>query len=75
MGTIETTLSTEQALHRYNLLAKSPKMDEDNSLAEFISESSELVASLKAGQPVEKLELEYFLDDIATFWENLEMAG
>ncbi|OFP34793.1 hypothetical protein HMPREF2991_02910 [Streptococcus sp. HMSC072D07] len=75
MGTIDTTLSTEQALHRYNLLAKSPKMDEDNSLAEFISESSELVASLKTGEPVEQLELEYFLDDIATFWENLEMAG
>lgn len=67
---IDTLLSTEQALHRYNLLAKKAKETDDFALNEFISESAEIVESLQTGRPVERRELKYFLEDINNHWEE-----
>ena len=66
----DTVVSTEQALLRYDMLVKKAKKVEDIALNEFISESADLVQSLKTGQPVCTLELNGFLDDI-NYWSGL----
>lgn len=66
----DTVVSTEQALLRYDMLVKKAKKVEDIALNEFISESADLVQSLKTGQPVWTLELNGFLDDI-NYWSGL----
>lgn len=67
---IDTLLSTEQAINRYYLLAKKAKETDDYALNEFISESAEIVESLQTGRPVERRELKYFLEDITNHWEE-----
>lgn len=66
----DTVVSTEQALLRYDMLVKKAKKVEDIALNEFISESADLVKSLKTGQPVWTLEHIGFLDDI-NYWSGL----
>ena len=67
---IDTLLSTEQAINRYNLLAKKAKETGDIALNEYISETAEIVESLQTGRPVEVRELKYFLEDITKQWEE-----
>ena len=67
---IDTLLSTEQAINRYCLLSKKAKETDDFALNEFVSEAAEIVESLQTGRPVERRELQYFLEDIANFWEE-----
>lgn len=66
----DTVVSTEQALLRYDMLVKKAKKVEDIALNEFISESADLVQSLKTGRPVWTLEHKRFLDDI-NYWSGL----
>lgn len=66
----DTVVSTEQALLRYDMLVKKAKKVEDIALNEFISESADLVQSLKIGRPVWTLEHKGFLDDI-NYWSGL----
>ena len=66
----DTVVSTEQALLRYDMLVKKAKKVEDIALNEFISESADLVQSLKTGRPVWTLEQKGFLDDI-NYWSGL----
>jgi len=63
-------LSTEQAIDRYHLLAKKAEAIEDVALKEFIEEAKELVENLETGKPVEKMELEYFIEDIQNHWAD-----
>ena len=63
-------LSTEQAIDRYHLLAKKAEAMEDLALKEFIEEAKELVENLETGKPVEKMELEYFIEDIQNHWAD-----
>lgn len=67
---IDTLLSTEQAINRYYLLSKKAKETGDIALNEYISETAEIVESLQTGRPVEVRELKYFLEDIAKQWEE-----
>lgn len=66
----DTVVNTEQALLRFDMLKKKAKKVEDIALNEFISESSDLVQSLKTGRPVWTLELKGFLEDI-NYWSGL----
>ena len=66
----DTVVNTEQALLRYDMLVKKAKKVEDITLNEFISESADLVQSLKTGRPVWTLELKGFLEDI-NYWSGL----
>lgn len=63
-------LSTEQAIDRYHLLAKKAEAMEDLALKEFIEKAKELVENLETGKPVEKMELEYFIEDIQNHWAD-----
>lgn len=63
-------LSTEQAIDRYHLLAKKAEAMEDLALKDYIEEAKELVENLETGKPVEKMELEYFIEDIQNHWAD-----